>query len=48
MITIKKINYDNNYPYRLENSWGQVMCATEDELKRLMKDIKTILNKKEG
>ena len=52
-MRIKKNNYDHNYPYTICGSWDDKVCATEEDLKALKKEIEKILsesnkNKKKG
>ena len=44
-MRIEKVNYDKQYPYCLKDSWGGVVCLTEEDLKKLPKEIEKILDK---
>lgn len=43
MLTITKVDYDENYSYRIEDGWGGKVCCTKDDLIELQKTIGRIL-----
>ena len=45
MIYIEKNDYDKSYPYTLEGGWGGKICCSEEDLRRLVKDIEEIFEK---
>ena len=43
-MNIKKISYNANYPYVIEDSWGQKMECSREDLVALRKEISQVLN----
>ena len=39
MIYISKNDYDKSYPYTLEGSWGGKIYCSEEELRKLCKEL---------
>jgi hypothetical protein len=45
MLYIEKTN-DKLYPYKIEDSWGGEVYANKDDLKKFLKELQKILDKK--
>lgn len=46
MIYISKNDYDKSYPYTLEGSWGGKIYCSEEELRKLYKELNEKFSKK--
>lgn len=45
MLYIEKTN-DKMYPYKIEDGWGGAVYADKDDLKKFLKELQKILDKK--
>ncbi len=43
MANIRKAEYDPCYPYRIEDSWGGLVCCDKETLKEIKEEIEKIL-----
>lgn len=42
-MTVKLVNYDKNYPILITDAWGGKVCATLEEAKEILKDLKKVV-----
>lgn len=45
MLHIEK-TIDERYPFKIEDGWGGAVCANKDDLKKFLKELQKILDKK--
>lgn len=42
-MTIKIVNYDKNYPILITDAWGGKICATLEDAKEIIKELKKVV-----